>query len=379
MKKIIAGTAILLFTGTMLAGFVLFEAWLFLRLPGGRERAMIVVDIPPRSGAVTIAQLLQEKRIVSNAQKFYLLCRYRKAASRLRAGEYGFLSPTTPDRVLEKLIQGKVLLHRVTFPEGATIREVAREIEEQGLGLEKDIIRYSSDPELMRSLGIEGPNLEGYLFPETYHFPKSQEAPTLLRAMVQQFRQHFPEAWVKRSEEIGMRVQEVVTLASLVEKEAAVDSERALIASVFHNRLKRNMPLQSDPTSVYDLPGFSGPVTSAHLKRQSPYNTYLFKGLPVGPICNPGRRSLEAVLYPAATNYLYFVSNLDGTHRFSATMTEHQQAVGHYREKARAAREELRMQQHSEEGRDSTVAETLDGSARDGSPGAGRTEPGGSR
>ncbi|MHC1742539.1 MAG: endolytic transglycosylase MltG [Syntrophobacteraceae bacterium] len=142
-----------------------------------------------------------------------------------------------------------------------------------------------------------------------------------------------------------MRVQDVVTLASIVEKEAVVDSERPRIASVFHNRLKKNMPLQSDPTSVYDLPGFSGPVTSAHLKRQSPYNTYLIKGLPIGPICSPGRKSLEAVLYPEATNYLYFVSNMDGTHQFSATIAEHQQAVGHYREKVKAAHEQARPAQ----------------------------------
>jgi UPF0755 protein len=345
MKKLMAGAGVLVLASALLTGFLLFQAWLFLRLPGGSERAMIVVEVPPRTSAMSIAQLLQEKRLISDAQKFYLLCRYRKAASRLRAGEYGFLSPTTPDQVLEKLIQGKVLLHRVTFPEGATVWDVARALEEQGLGSARDITRFAHDPELMRSLGINGPNLEGYLFPETYYFPKSQDAQTLLRAMVQQFRQQFPEAWLKRADEIGMRVQDAVTLASIVEKEAAVDSERTLIASVFHNRLKKNMPLQSDPTSVYDLPGFSGPVTSAHLKRQSPYNTYLIKGLPVGPICNPGRKSLEAVLYPETTSYFYFVSNLDGTHRFSATNAEHQQAVGQYREKVRAAHGQAKTQQ----------------------------------
>jgi UPF0755 protein len=345
MKKLMAGAGVLALSSALLIGFLFFQAWLFLRLPGGNERAVIVVDVPPRANAMSIAQLLQENRLVSDAQKFYLLCRYRKAANRLRAGEYGFSTPTTPDVVLDKLIQGKVLLHRVTFPEGATLWDVTRALEEQGLGTALEFTRLAHDPELIRSLGIDGPSLEGYLFPETYHFPKSQDAQTTLRAMVQQFRHHFPEAWLKRADEIGMRVQDAVTLASIVEKEAAVDSERTLIASVFHNRLKKNMPLQSDPTSVYDLPGFSGPVTSAHLKRQSPYNTYLIRGLPVGPICNPGRKSVEAVLYPETTSFLYFVSNLDGTHRFSATNAEHQQAVGQYREKARAAHEQAKTRQ----------------------------------
>jgi UPF0755 protein len=344
MKKLMTGAGVLALAAALLIGFLFFQAWLFLRLPGGSERAMIVVDVPPRTNAMSVAQLLQEKHLISDAQKFYLLCRYRKAASRLRAGEYGFLSPTTPDLVLDKLVQGRVLLHRVTFPEGATLWDVSRVLEEQGLVSAQEFTRIARDPELMHTLGINGPSLEGYLFPETYHFPKSQEVQTILRTMVQQFRQHFPDAWVKRSEEIGMRVQDVVTLASIVEKEAAVDSDRAIIASVFHNRLKKNMPLQSDPTSVYDLPGFSGPVMSAHLKRQSPYNTYLIRGLPVGPICNPGRKSLEAVLYPETTSFLYFVSNLDGTHRFSATNAEHQHAVGQYREKVRAAHDQAKTQ-----------------------------------
>ncbi len=342
MKKLTAGACALLLAAALLIGYLLLHGWLFLRLPGGSERAWIVVDIPPRMGAMSVAQLLQEKHLVSDAQKFYLLCRYRKASRRLRAGEYGFAAPATPDQILEKLVQGKVLLHRLTIPEGSTLWDVAKIVEEQGLASAQDIVRLAQDPQLMQSLGISGPSLEGYLFPETYQLPKTQDPQAILRAMVQQFRQQFPESWVKRSGELGLRVQDVVTLASIVEKEAVVDGERARIASVFYNRLKKNMPLQSDPTSVYDLPGFSGPVSSGHLKRQSPYNTYLIKGLPIGPICNPGRKSLEAALYPEASNFLYFVSNMDGTHQFSATIAEHQQAVGHYREKVRAVHEQAK-------------------------------------
>ncbi len=364
MRKLLAGVGL---TGLVLAsvlGLVLFHAWLFVRLPGGPDRTMIVVEIPPRAGAMAIAHLLEEKRLISDAQKFYLLCRYRKASNRLRAGEYGFLVPTTPDVILDRLIQGKVLLHRITFPEGSTITDIANAIEQQGLGSAQAIERAARDPDLVRALDVTGPNLEGYLFPETYHFPKSQEPQSILRAMVHQFRQQFPEAWVKRSEEIGMSISEVVTLASIVEKEAAVDSERPLIASVFHNRLKKNMPLQSDPTSVYDLPGHSGPVTSVHLKRQSPYNTYVVKGLPIGPICNPGRKSIEAVLYPETTPYLYFVSNLDGTHRFSVSIAEHQQAVGQYRDKVRVHQEQTKSSPQNRGGAEGPSAGTTEDGRR---------------
>ncbi|MHC1742538.1 MAG: endolytic transglycosylase MltG [Syntrophobacteraceae bacterium] len=194
MRKLTAGAGALLFAAALVTGYILFHAWLFLRLPGGSERAWIVVEIPPRTAAMSVAQLLEEKHLISDAQKFYLLCRYRKASSRLRAGEYGFAGPTTPDQILERLIQGKVLLHRLTIPEGSSLWDVARIVEEQGLGAAQDIERLARDPELIQSLGIAGPNLEGYLFPETYQLPKTQDPQAILRAMVQQFRQQFPES-----------------------------------------------------------------------------------------------------------------------------------------------------------------------------------------
>ena len=190
----------------------------------------------------------------------------------------------------------------------------------------------SQDKEFIDSLDLPDDGLEGYLFPETYYFTKSNNIRTILKSMVRQFRLHFPKKWEDRAKERGSSVQEVVILASIVEKEAVVDSERPLIAGVFFNRLKLNMPLQSDPTAVYDLPDFSGPITREHLQRQSPYNTYQKRGLPAGPICNPGAGSLEAVLYPEEVPYLYFVSNNDGTHRFSTTLEEHQRAVSLYRQ-----------------------------------------------
>jgi UPF0755 protein len=223
--------------------------------------------------------------------------------------------------------------HRVTFPEGSTIWDVGRILEKHGLARQAGIVDLARDEEFISSLGLEFPSLEGYLFPNTYFFRASHNETLILQTMVEQFRRHFRDSWKERAKELGFTVHEVVVLASLVESEAKVDSERPLIAAVFLNRLKKDMFLQCDPTAVYDLPDFCGPVTKEHLKRQTPYNTYQKKGLPMGPICNPGAKSLEAVLYPKEVPYLYFVSKNDGTHQFSETLSDHHRAVRNYRKK----------------------------------------------
>ena len=329
----------LLFFSAVCAFWASFGIWLFLRLPAGPAAKPVQVDIEAGMSAPAIADRLHAEGVVSDPQAFYWLCRFRAAANRIQAGEYLFSAPMTPDQVIEKLVQGRVLLHRITLPEGSTVRDVAGLLERAGLAREAEIAALARDPAFIRSLGLELSSLEGYLFPETYHYPRNQNPRIILKSMVRQFRERFSEAMVRRAGEKGLSVHEVVILASMVEKEAAVDEERSLVAAVFLNRLRRNMPLQSDPTAVYDLEGFSGPVLAAHLKRDSPYNTYRVRGLPVGPICNPGIRSLEAVLHPADVPYLYFVSNLDGTHRFSTTLSEHQEAVSRFREKSRNERE----------------------------------------
>lgn len=312
-------------------GFLSFEFWLFMRTPGSSIRGTRRVEIQAGTSALSIAQLLHNEGVISDSRQFYLLCSLRKAGSKLKAGEYAFLPLSTPDEVLDRIVNGRVIFHRVTVPEGSTVRDVAKILSQNGLASEQAIIRLARDTSYVNTLELSVSSLEGYLFPETYNLRKTQDERSVLKAMVRQFRLHYPEAWQKRSEELGLSVHDVVTIASLVEKEAVVDSERPLIAAVFMNRLERNMPLQSDPTTVYDLPGFSGPITWNELRRDSPYNTYLHTGLPAGPICNPGARSLEAVLYHANVPYLYFVSNNDGTHHFSESYEEHRQAVSRYR------------------------------------------------
>lgn len=324
----------------MLAVFAAtFQFWLFMNLPGSARPQVREFNIESGMSASAIAQLLQHEGVVSDAEMFYLLCLLKGAGQKLQAGEYAFSSFSTPSQILDQIVEGKVLLHRVTVPEGSTLADVAAILQHAGLASIPDILQLARDRTFVDELHIESQSLEGYLFPETYYFSKSESERAILKSMVHQFRQHFPGAWKKQAQEMGLSVNQVVIMASMVEKEAVVDSERPIIAGVFFNRLKLDMPLQSDPTAVYDLPDFSGPITREHLQRQSPYNTYKNKGLPIGPICNPGARSIEAVLYPAKVRYLYFVSNNDGTHRFSATLEEHHRAVSLYRKNNKNNRE----------------------------------------
>ncbi len=317
-----------------LAAFgLLFHFWLFLHSPGAADREPRHLLIKPGMNANGISQLLESEGLIANGGEFRLLCWLEQCGQKIKSGDYVLYSLQTPAQILDKLVQGKGIIHRVTFPEGSNVRDVARLLAQSGLASEESVLKLSQDGDKIKSFGLKVPDLEGYLFPNTYFFEKTQDETAMLKEMVHQFLRHFPEVRRERATELGLTAHEVVILASMVEKEAKVDGERSLIAAVFANRLKLNMPLQSDPTTVYDLPGFSGAITRQHLERDSPYNTYKNRGLPKGPICNPGDKSLQAVLYHKDVPYLYFVSNNDGTHQFSTTLEEHQRAVERYREK----------------------------------------------
>jgi UPF0755 protein len=194
----------------------------------------------------------------------------------------------------------------------------------------KNFLDAATDPETVRGQGIEADTLEGYLFPDTYYFPRGLDSATIIATMVKQFRAAFKPAWEQQAEALGMTVHEVVTLASIIEKETGAPEERPLIASVFHNRLKKGMRLETDPTVIYGIPDFDGNIKRRHLETYTPYNTYKIKGLPPGPIASPGALALEAALYPAQSEFLYFVSKKDGTHQFSRTIKEHNAAVRKY-------------------------------------------------
>lgn len=317
----------------------IFYAWMFLHLPAKSAFETRQFFIPPKTGSFAVARLLESQEVVRDARGFYLLCWFRKSLHRLKAGEYAFSTMLTPDKVLDQIVQGKIVIHSATLPEGSTLWDIAKIFDQKELSSGDEILGLSKKSAFIKSLGLKANTLEGYLFPETYSFTKPIEPAAIVKSMVQQFWHHLPQEWQSRTQELGFSLHEIVTIASIVEKEAVVDSERPTIAGVFYNRLKIKMPLQSDPTAVYDIPGFSGPVTAAHLSRQSPYNTYYIKGLPPGPICNPGAKSLRAAFFPEKIPYLYFVSNNDGTHRFSATVEEHRKAVSHYYEQKKKTAE----------------------------------------
>ena len=236
-------------------------------------------------------------------------------------------------KILTILSEGKVFFHPVTIPEGLTRREIAQHLESLGIIEEEDFLEACSRTELLGSYDIEAENLEGYLFPETYHFSRGISAGTIITILVTQFKTVFTEEWRQRATEINMTPRKVVILASLIEKETSFPEERKLVSSVFHNRLRIRMKLDCDPTIIYAMKE-QGPYTGRLLKRllklDSPYNTYLRRGLPPGPICNPGQAALEAALYPSDEKYIYFVSKNDGSHVFSRTFSEHQRAVRKY-------------------------------------------------
>jgi UPF0755 protein len=231
------------------------------------------------------------------------------------------------------LIRGKIYLHAVTVAEGLTARESADVFLSAGFGTAGEFIKAFREPEMILPWDGKARNLEGYLFPETYSLPKGLTAEEIFGKMVSQFKTVFDESWRRRSDELRMSVREVVTLASLIEKETSLQEEKKLVSAVFHNRLHRGMKLDCDPTIIYALKEkglFDGRLHTKDLKLDNPYNTYRYPGLPPGPICNPGRESLRTALYPASDDYFYFVSKNDGSHIFSRTLREHQAAVRKY-------------------------------------------------
>lgn len=236
------------------------------------------------------------------------------------------------------ITEGQVILHSITIPEGLTRLEIADLFHDLDFLDKKDFLTASDNPALISSLDTQATNLEGYLFPETYHFPKETGREDIVKTMVSQFHGVFNTEWKKRADELGFSVRKIVTLASLIEEETSIPEERHLISAVFHNRLKIGMKLDCDPTIIYALKlegRFQDRLRTKDLRYDTPYNTYLYGGLPPGPIANPGKDSLKAALYPAEENYLYFVSKNDGSHHFSRTFREHQNAVNKYQKKRR--------------------------------------------
>lgn len=331
MKKLLigllAGLAIL--SAALVYGVIDLYRYMHAPMHGNRASA-VYLHIEQGDNFKGIMQKLQDKQLVTHPWKFELVARWKGFARNLQAGEYRISPQMTPLEVLGSLSRGKVVLHRVTIPEGFNIRQVARRLDEKGLADADAFLGAATDPQLAQQLNIPADTVEGYLFPDTYAFARSVSPEKIIRTMTGQLRQHFPPEWRERARNMDFSVHEIITLASIIEKETGAPEERKIIASVFHNRLEKNMRLETDPTVIYGIENFDGNLTREHLRRHSPYNTYRIRGLPPGPIANPGLASIRAALYPADTDFLFFVSRKDGTHQFSETLKAHNQAVRKY-------------------------------------------------
>lgn len=296
-------------------------------LTGAGTGPSTIVYIKPKTGVQEIAQALREAGVIQSRWAFLALAYVQGSLTRLHAGEYEFTRGMSLREILRKLEMGRVITHQVTIPEGFTAQDIARLLAGERLVDADRFMAQVKDAKFAESLGVPGDTLEGYLFPDTYRLTRGMGEEEIIRIMVSRFRQTAPKGMEEQAQRLGLDVHSVVTLASLVEKEARLHSERPLVAAVFYNRLRRNMPLQSDPTAVYGATGPRHKITPLDLRRRTPYNTYLKAGLPPGPIANPGLASLTAALNPARVSFLYFVAKNDGSHFFSRTLEQHAQAV----------------------------------------------------
>lgn len=315
---------------------LLAGAWVYhyAHTPRPLPDSGVIVQVPRGLSAGEVAHLLSQQGVIDRPGVFELLVRLSRSAQSLKWGEYYFESPCPPVAVLEKLRRGAVVTYPVTVPEGSTLADVLRILEGAGFGPAEVLQDAAADPDWLDWPGLSETGLEGVLFPDTYRFSRDEAPETILQEMTDRFSAVFAEEARATAGQTGLTERETLILASLVEKETALPRERPVVAAVYLNRLQRNMRLECDPTVIYAVtrnsPSFSGRLRRRHLRDPSPYNTYRHRGLPPGPICNPGRAALRAALAPAAVDYLYFVSRNDGSHVFSRTYAEHAQAVRRY-------------------------------------------------
>lgn len=319
--------------------FLIITIYLSFQLfvPVNRGQDKLEILIPKGMTFRQAVELLYEKRLLRDRNLFIILGRITGLDRSLRYGYYEFLGNTSPASVIRKLLKGEIEEYEIQFIEGQTLADLALTLEEKGIVDKERFFKLVKDQSLLKELSVNAPSLEGYLFPTTYRIPKGTDVVDIIKFMVNTTRRMI-KPYIERAEELGFSENDLLTLASIIEKEARVDYERPLISAVYHNRLKRKMKLQADPTAVYELRGTKKLVTRKDLLRKSSYNTYMNKGLPPGPIAAPGLKSIVAAVNPADVPYLYFVSNNDGTHNFSERFDEHRQAVQEYIKKKKLAK-----------------------------------------
>jgi UPF0755 protein len=281
--------------------------------------------------------ILKKQGAIKHEYVFLMIGRVTGLDRKLRAGYYNLSTSMSAWDVFNRLRKGMIVEYDITIPEGSTLNDIISKLKAYDL-IDETNQQLVSDSELLDFLNIESPSLEGYLFPDTYSFAKGVDPRDIFRIMVNRLRENYDETMHKRARELNMTEREVLTLASIIEHEALLDRERPVISAVYHNRLNKKMRLQADPTVVYGIKRMQEGITRSDLRRKTPYNTYVIKGLPPGPIASPGIKSIKAALYPADADYLYFVSKNNGEHHFSKTGEEHLRAVMLYQRGGSAPR-----------------------------------------
>jgi len=304
----------------------------------------VVIEIEPGDNLTKVALKLKENWVISNEKIFVLLGELQGADKKLQAGEYEFDQSMSMASVLKILVSGKQRYYHLVIPEGYNKWDIAHEVDVMWPGKGENFLALCSDQAFISKLGLNVKDLEGYLYPDTYFVRKFDTPEKLIQRMVDNFNDSWKPEYEQKAIDLKLTRNDVITIASIVEKEAGLHEEKPMVAAVIYNRLKLKMPLCMDPTVIYGMmPQFNGNITRTDLATYTPYNTYKIKGLPPSPICNPGKNAIKAALWPAKVNYLYFVARGDGSHVFSTNYADHVKAVSEY-QKFRAE-QELELQQ----------------------------------
>lgn len=298
-----------------------------LFVPSNIGNIQIEIEIPEGTSYRQAINILAKNKLLRDKNLFFILGKITFTERRIRAGYYSFWGNMSPFQVFKRLRDGKIIEQEITIIEGDSLLEIGNKLQENNIMSLNEFNSLATDKGFLRSLNIDAPTIEGYLFPQTYRFPKGAKPRSVLSLMANTLRKEYTDELIERIKEIGWTENQVLTLASIIEREAVVDEERPIISAVYHNRLKRGIPLQADPTAVYGIKSYKNKITKNDLKKKTDYNTYVIKGLPPGPIASAGIKSIIAALYPADVPYLYFVSKRDGTHYFSKNYSEHLEAI----------------------------------------------------
>jgi UPF0755 protein len=318
---------------SLVGGFFCWSLYHFLTTPGPQLKQPVIVFVPGGTTLWETTQLLVSEGLVTNGRFFSWWARLTGVDRKIKNGEYEFTNSLSPVEILRRLTEGKGLRHTVTITEGMTLKQIVALLAAKGLGSEESFLCLNTDQTFLARWGLPSQGIEGYLYPDTYYFSWLASPEEILGRMIERFYTVLKPDMYRRATALALSVHEVITLASLIEKETGADIERPLVSAVFHNRLRKGIPLQCDPTVIYGLDDFDGNLTREHLQTLTPYNTYLLRGLPPGPIANPGLKSILAALQPASQNYLYFVAKGDGTHEFSSDLATHNRAVQRFQKR----------------------------------------------